>query len=668
MRIGIGLGEGPDPAQAAREAARQALRAVPKPQLALAYAGIKLDQAKVHAALREQLGPDVLFGGSSYAEITTAGVTQGSVAVLLLSMDGLGCSFSSTQVSDKPYDTGLALARGAGKPSGAGLPLALFFASISNGRENLTLKALRDALGPCPVFGGLGCGDYDLGMAHPDFWLNYQYCGARLESKAARLALLEWPRSVKLAFGFAHGWQPVAPPVRVTKARDAKVFELDGEPIFRFYRQFLGEEHDDEFFRLLIQRFGFALLGRDGGSRIKLPIACDEKEGSISYYPVENLEGRDVQLIQASRRGLVEGAREAARKCQAALGGAAPSLVLMVSCCTRKAILHSRMDQEVDAVREIFGREVPVFGYYSGGEVAPLLSRYEDAASAKPLSGSFYHTTTVALLAVAAPRVEALSAPQPRRGGGEGRADELAADNARLRAQLEQSELVLDRTESFMANLSRKAYQDADKLKKQAGVIYRYTPHDVWSRVGENAARGVYELEDSEFEGCFLFLDVKGFTSYSEDHSPEDVAAALNALFSPATQIVYECGGDVDKYIGDSIFAAFKSGDDALRAGRRLLLLFADAKKKGSPFQVRVGINAGRAVRANVGGKDRREYTYIGDAVNLAQRLEANCTPGRLLISRELFDDASVPFEQVVRKELVVKGKRKPVVCYECSL
>jgi len=286
MKIGIGLGQGTDAARAAHEAARQAKSAVPHPQLALAFAGIRLDQAKVHAALTEELGADVLLGGSTYAEITPAGVTKDSVAVLLIELEGLKATVGSMKLLDNHFDTGRGLAQAVGKPSGSGLPLGLMFGSVSDGYENVTLK---------------------------------------------------------------------------------------------------------------------------------------------------------------------------------------------------------------------------------------------------------------------------------------------------------------------------------------------------------------------------------------------EVVSALNELFSPATKIIYDCGGDVDKYVGDSIFAAFKNADDALRAGRLLLSLFKNAKKTGSPFSVRIGINSGRAIRANVGSDDRREYTYIGDSVNLAQRLEEHCSPGMLLISQELFESASVPFETVAKKEILVKGKRNQIVCYECT-
>ncbi len=163
-------------------------------------------------------------------------------------------------------------------------------------------------------------------------------------------------------------------------------------------------------------------------------------------------------------------------------------------------------------------------------------------------------------------------------------------------------------------------------------------------------------------------MDVKGFTSFSETHRPPEVVAALNALFGPATDAIHACCGDVDKYIGDCIFAAFRRPDDALRAAKRLLKLVAAQRASGNPFDVRIGVNAGRAIRANVGSRDRREYTYIGDAVNLAQRLESNCAPGRVLISASAYRGSRVRFPTAVRRALSVKGRAQTVTAYECGL
>ncbi|MBI5624407.1 MAG: FIST C-terminal domain-containing protein [Elusimicrobia bacterium] len=666
MRIAIGLGLGPDAGGAARQAAREAGKTVPKPDLAVAFGSIHLDQEQIHAALCAELDAKVLIGGSSYREVTNAGVTRGSVAVLLVSWEGAKASFANAESGPEPYETGLALAKGLARPSGSGgKPLGLVFASIASGYENEMLRALGMKLGRMPFFGGLCCGDYDLGMSHPDFWTNYQYAGPELMRKHASLALLELPRSVEPCFGFAHGWQPVGPAVKLTKAVGAKVYEVEGVPVFDYYRQFLGEGRDDAFFELLVQRYAFALEAEGSSySVVKLPVACDSKEGCITYYPSEDLQGRTVRLIQASRKSLLEGAREAALHCREALAGRKPDLVFMVSCCARASILHSVIDRELEAIQDVLGREVPMFGFYSGGEIAPPLSRYQDVVSPDlPMAGSCYHVTTVGLMAWCSSRPATVSFPKPA-------SRELAdpsQEARRLQGLLARSEEILDSTESFLSNLSRKSYRDAEKLRKQNEVIHRYTPHEVWKEVGRHAALGEYELPDAEFNGAFLFMDVKGFTSFSEEHAPSQVVARLNEIFGPAADVIYACGGDVDKYIGDCIFAAFRGAQEAVDAGLRILRLLEDLKAKGNPFTVRIGVNAGRAIRANVGSGSRREYTFIGDAVNLTQRLESAATPGKLLMSETVFKQVQGLPGAPERREIMVKGKKEAVVAWECS-
>lgn len=670
MKLGIGLGKGPDAAAAARDAVRQAKATCPKPTLALAFGSISLDQKKVHAALCRELDPNILLGGSSYAEITPAGVTKGTVAVLLADL-GVAPRFAQTALGKTSRDTGVALLDAlGGRPCTGGLPLGLLFSSFSDGHENDTLGVLSAGAGRFPLFGGLCCGDYDKGMAHPKFRENYQYLGPRLTKKGARLALLDLPKKrFAAAFGFEHGWDCVGPDSVVTKADGACVSEVDGIPVLDYYRQFMGERTSGDFFELLVQRFGFALElegAYAGLSLMKLPVVVDCKAGKITFAPSEPLQGRRVRLTLASRRGLVEGATRAARRCRAALGGKKPALVLAVSCCTRNAILHSRMELEIEAVRAVFGPEVPVFGFYAGGEIMPFLSRYKDVVEpGRPFAGSYYHTTTLGLMALACDDMpRRVAAPECGQCAPTTAKEEIDG----LRALLERSETVLDDSEAFLANLSRKSYEDTDKLRKQAAVLHRYTPHDVWRKIGRNAERGRYEIADAEFQGAFLFMDVKGFTAYSETHKPPEVVAALNEIFGPATEIIRDCGGTVDKFIGDCVFAAFPRPAGAVAAAQKLLRLVAGLCAAGSPFAVRIGVNAGRAVRANVGGPDRREYTYIGDAVNTAQRLEAACAPGRAMVAAGLEAPARRRFKTVTRRSIAAKGKAEPVDCFECSL
>jgi len=688
MRIGIGLSRLSDGYEAARAAVRDAKEAVPEPTLAIVFGSIHFDHARVHEGILSEVNAAVVTGGSSYAEVTNACVTKNTVAVLLVSFSDAAVRFVDVELSENSAKTGEALAQALCEKIDTcsvkkeTVPIGIFIGSFGDGRENEVLAALRRLSPGMPVFGGLASSNYDLGMSHPEFMKNFQYMGGAIGKSGIRLAVIDLPiDAYRVAFGFEHGWNPVGPEVSFTKTEEEQVFEVDGVPIFDYYRQFLGEQESREFYELMIQRYGFAMKvgGENGRSVLKLPVKCDFDKKAITLYPAEDFAGKKVRLIQSSRQGLLDGARKAAESCLAGLDGRKPNLVLMVSCCTRCAILHSRVDLEVEAAQGVFGKDVPIFGYYSGGEIFPFLNQVEEIVDdSLALSGSHYHTTTVGFLAIASDTPsEAVVMPQRPTC-----AKEDPAELERLRRLLSESEDILDNSERFLSNMSRKSYRDGELLKEQndeleiknehneklQGVVHRYTPHDIWSRLGENVAKGVYELADADGIFTFMFLDVKGFTAYSEKHSAAEVVAAINRIFKPATDTIYACGGDVDKYIGDCIFAAFPDPASGVMAARGIMELFETLDKDGNPFSIRIGVNSGRAVRANVGSDGRREYTYIGDAVNLAQRLESNCTPGKLLLSESVYKDCGASFSSTEAKKITVKGKSEPIAVIECTL
>jgi len=142
-----------------------------------------------------------------------------------------------------------------------------------------------------------------------------------------------------------------------------------------------------------------------------------------------------------------------------------------------------------------------------------------------------------------------------------------------------------------------------------------------------------------------MFADVCGFTRLSETLPPETVVALLNELFTFATEIVQRRGGLIDKFIGDSVMAVWGTPeghpDDAVRAvlAAEDLRRWLDTgnrrwrQKWGVEVQLAIGIHTGHAVAGNVGSDKRMEYTVIGDAVNVAARLESMAQPGQILVS-----------------------------------
>ena len=189
----------------------------------------------------------------------------------------------SQAVVGEPLRTGATLAKGLGGES-LDRPLALYFGSVATGRDKESLGEMRRRLGPVPVFGGMTCGDYDLGMGHPDFWTNFQY-GERLTRNAARAALFALPDGADAAFAFEHGWDPVGPMFTITRSSGGRVYEVDGVPVLSYYRRLLGDVHDRDFFSLMIQRFGFAIESADGRSTFKMPVSVDMRGNRWSSIP-----------------------------------------------------------------------------------------------------------------------------------------------------------------------------------------------------------------------------------------------------------------------------------------------------------------------------------------------------------------------------------------------
>lgn len=174
-----------------------------------------------------------------------------------------------------------------------------------------------------------------------------------------------------------------------------------------------------------------------------------------------------------------------------------------------------------------------------------------------------------------------------------------------------------------------------------------------------------------------LFSDIRGFTRMSEHMEPHAVVELLNEFFSEMTDIIFDSGGTLDKYLGDGIMAVYGAPlpkpDDALRAiktaiemQRALAVLNRDWQSRGQrPLQMGVGVNTGPVTAGNIGSARRMDYTVIGDAVNLAARLCATAAPGQILVSESTYLqlDGKIPAQRL--EPIRVKGKETPVELLE---
>ncbi len=176
-----------------------------------------------------------------------------------------------------------------------------------------------------------------------------------------------------------------------------------------------------------------------------------------------------------------------------------------------------------------------------------------------------------------------------------------------------------------------------------------------------------------------LFSDIANFTGVSEKLPPEELVAHLNEYLTSMTEVVFKHAGTLDKYIGDAIIAfwgapielkdhAYRTCQAAIEMTKRLDELHAKWKAENKPLlNFRIGVNSGEMIVGNVGGRDRFDYTVIGDNVNLASRLESanKMYRTRILLSEYTYELVE---DRVFARQLdliVVKGKTKPVKVFE---
>jgi len=176
-----------------------------------------------------------------------------------------------------------------------------------------------------------------------------------------------------------------------------------------------------------------------------------------------------------------------------------------------------------------------------------------------------------------------------------------------------------------------------------------------------------------------FFSDVEGFTSISETLTPNELATRLSEYLNEMTAIILRHQGTVDKYIGDSIMAFWGAPIDqhdhaeracraALECQARLREMAAKWQEEGkTPFHTRIGINSGEIVVGNIGSEQRFSYTAIGDAVNLASRLEGiNRVYGtRIIVSQNTAGRLPDDFALRLLDFVMVRGKSEPVKIYE---
>ena len=241
-----------------------------------------------------------------------------------------------------------------------------------------------------------------------------------------------------------------------------------------------------------------------------------------------------------------------------------------------------------------------------------------------------------------------------------------------------------DRQEQRLVKLNRnlktqtlELEQQRSRLEGLSQQLAKYLP----PQIHEALFAGKYDTQitTQRKKLTVFFSDIKDFTRTAESLQPESLTEFLNDYFSEMTAIALSHGATIDKYIGDAVMLFFGDPESkgvkedaracvemALEMQARMLVLQRRWREQGfdNPFVIRIGINTGYCNVGNFGSDQRLSYTIIGGEVNVAQRLEANCDPGGILISHETYAQVDDLVDVEERPSMSLKGIDRNIKTY----
>lgn len=304
-----------------------------------------------------------LLGCSTAGEITPDGVDDGTCTVTAMHFDHVRLTQGSTRMTG--MDDSFAAGERIGKQIAAvDLKAVLVFGPGVKINGSALLDGITSIVGNAiPITGGLAG---DGGAFKQTFTLGQE--GVADDNVVAVGLCGDHLRFGHGSFG---GWEPFGPARRVTRCESNVLFELDGEPALEVYKRYLGEHAKDLPASGLL--FPFAMLGEDHNTigLIRTILGIDEATGSLTLAGEINPDGY-LKLMHASTDKLVNGAEAAAEAAAAMFDSTGEGVAILVSCVGRKLVMGNRVDEEVEAVGDVFSNKAVLTGFYSYGEISPF--------------------------------------------------------------------------------------------------------------------------------------------------------------------------------------------------------------------------------------------------------------------------------------------------------
>tara|TARA_B110000027_G_scaffold73768_1_gene78596 strand:- start:395 stop:2512 length:2118 start_codon:yes stop_codon:yes gene_type:complete len=217
------------------------------------------------------------------------------------------------------------------------------------------------------------------------------------------------------------------------------------------------------------------------------------------------------------------------------------------------------------------------------------------------------------------------------------------------------------------------ALEDLSNINKLKSTFKKYVSNQIVDQLLEN--EDLLSLGGKEQDATILFSDIRGFTSLSENMTPNEVVETLNDYFNQMIEIIFKYNGILDKIIGDELMVIYGVPKSNIQDSENAVLTAIEMQEKliafnqdrcinlKKPIKVGIGVNSGSVISGNIGSTDQMDFTVIGDSVNLASRLCSYAEAGQIIISDAVWNNIKhlQTFKSKKLSPIKVKGKAKVI-------
>jgi hypothetical protein len=389
MRVGVGLSDREDAFSAGREAAIVAQRQAKETEadLVIVFASANFEQKDLLKGVISVTGRAPLLGCTGAGEITVRGVEKRAIAVMIVSSDkiefatGLG-----EKIKENARAAGHHAAREAVKKGIKNRSVFMMLPDGLTGNGADIIRGVQEILGTSfPIVGGSAADEFL-------FERTFQYYKGEIFSNSVCGVLLGG--DIAFGLGARHGWRPLGKHRKVTRAHLNRIEKIDNKPAVEIYEDYFEKDIDnlrEPLARMaILYPLGMAVPGEE--EYLVRNALRVEKDGSLVCVG-EVPEGTEIRLMMSSKELVLEAARIAANEALKGMEGVEIKLAIIFNSISRNKLLGRMAEREIEVVREVLGRDVPIIGFYSYGEQAPLRAQMH-------IGKSYFHNESIVILAI----------------------------------------------------------------------------------------------------------------------------------------------------------------------------------------------------------------------------------------------------------------------------